>query len=101
MKFKEISKFPSVNKDLAIVVDKDLQAQEIQKQIKKFGGSTLTEIKPFDIYTGKGIDENKKSIAFNLVFSDNTKTLNDEEINSILNKIIDGLQKTLNAEIRS
>ena len=101
MKFKEISKFPSVNKDLAIVVDKNLQAQEIEKQIKKIGGSTLTEIKPFDIYTGKGIDEDKKSIAFNLVFSDSTKTLNDEEINGILNKIIDGLQKSLNATIRN
>ena len=101
MKFKEISKFPSVNKDLAIVVDKNLEAQEIEKQIKKLGGSTLTEIKPFDIYTGKGIDEDKKSIAFNLVFSDSNKTLNDEEINAVLNKIIEGLQKNINATIRS
>ena len=100
MKFKEISKFPSVNKDLSLVVDKNIEAQEIAKQIKKYAGSKLVEIKPFDVYTGTGIPENKKSIAFNLVFSDKDKTLNDEEINEIMNKIIEGVEKNLGAEIR-
>ena len=100
MKFKEISKFPSVNKDLAVVVDKNIEAQEIGKQIKKFAGSSLTEIKPFDVYTGAGIEENKKSIAFSLTFSDKNKTLNDEEINQIMQKVIEGLGKSLGAEVR-
>ena len=100
MKFKEISKFPSVNKDLSLVVDKNIEAQEIAKQIKKYAGSELVEIKPFDVYTGTGIPESKKSIAFNLVFSDKDKTLNDEEINEIMNKIIEGVEKNLEAEIR-
>ncbi len=100
MKYKEISKFPSVNKDLSIVVDKNIEAQELSKQIKKYGGSKLTQIKPFDVYMGKGIDDNKKSISFNLVFSDNDKTLNDEEINDIMKKIIEGIEKNSGAEIR-
>ncbi len=100
MKYKEISKFPSVNKDLSIVVDKNIEAQELSKQIKKYGGSKLTQIKPFDVYMGKGIEEDKKSVSFNLVFSDNDKTLNDEEINDIMKKIIEGIEKNSGAEIR-
>ena len=100
MKYKEISKFPSVNKDLSLVVDKTIESAEIAKQIKKLGGGNLTQIKPFDIYMGKGIEENKRSITYNLVFSDNDKTLNDEEINTIMQKIIEGLEKNIGAEIR-
>lgn len=100
MKFKEISKFPTVNKDLSLVVDKNIEAQEIAKQIKKYAGSKLQDCKPFDVYTGAGIAENKKSIAYNLVFGDKDKTLNDEEINEIMQKIIEGVEKNLGAEIR-
>ena len=100
MKFKEISKFPSVNKDLSLVVNKNIEAQELAKQIKKFAGSKLSDIKIFDVYTGTGIEEDKKSISFNLVFSDNNKTLNDEEINEIIQKIIEGVKKSSGAEIR-
>lgn len=100
MKFKEISKFPSVNKDISLVVDKNTESLELAKQIKKYAGSKLSEIKPFDVYTGTGIAENKKSISFNLVFSDKDKTLNDEEINEIMQKIIEGVEKSSGAEIR-
>lgn len=100
MKFKEISKFPSVNKDLSLVVDKSVESLEISKQIKKYAGSKLTDIKTFDVYTGAGIDEDKKSISFNLTFSDKEKTLNDTEINDIMKKIIEGVEKSLGAQIR-
>ena len=100
MKYKEISKFPSVNKDLSLVVDKNIEAQEIEKQIKKYAGSKLTDIKVFDVYTGTGIPEGQKSISFNLVFSDNDKTLNDEEIAEVMQKVITGAEKNLGAEIR-
>ena len=62
MKYKEISKFPSVKKDLAVVVDKNITSEEIAAVIKKAGGSSLSKIEVFDVYTGKGIEENKKSI---------------------------------------
>ena len=93
MKYKEISKFPSVKKDLAVIVDRDITSEEIAKQIKKAAGSLLLSSKIFDVYTGTGIDENKKSIAYSLEFGTMDRTLTDEEINNILNKIIESLEK--------
>ncbi len=99
MKYKEISKFPSVKKDLAVIVEKDVTSEEIAKQIKKLAGNLLIGSKIFDVYTGTGIAENKKSIAYSLEFGTSDRTLTDEEINAILEKIIEGLEKQ-GAEIR-
>lgn len=100
MKYKEISKFPSIKKDLALVVDKKLTAQEISTKIKKYAGSMLDSQEVFDVYTGKGIDEDKKSIAFSLTFAKTDRTLTDEEINEVMEKIIAGVKKDLKAELR-
>lgn len=100
MKYKEISKFPSVKKDIAVIVDKDITAQEVANVIKKSAGSILTNIKLFDLYTGKGIEENKKSLAYSLTFEDSKKTLTDEEVNAVLQTIIVNLEKKINAELR-
>ena len=100
MKFKEISKFPSVKKDIAVIVDKEKTAGEVAMAIKKAGGSLLTNVDLFDVYTGTNIDENKKSLAYSLTFEDSKKTLTDEEINKEMDKIIDVLSKKLNAELR-
>lgn len=93
MKYKEISKYPSVKKDLSFVVDKNVTAGEIATNIKKAAGSLLIGSEVFDIYTGAGIEENKKSIAYSLEFGTNDRTLTDEEINQILEKIITHLEK--------
>ena len=93
MKYKEISKFPSVKKDLAVVIDKDITSEEIAKQIKKLAGNLLLGSKIFDVYTGENIEENKKSIAYSLEFGATDRTLTDDEINAILEKIIAGLEK--------
>ena len=100
MKYKEISKFPSVKKDVAFVVDKSLTSEEIEKAIKNGGGSILTNIEIFDVYTGIGIGLDKKSMAYSLTFSDNKKTLTDEEVNSSMEKIIDTVSKKCGAELR-
>ena len=100
MKYKEYSKFPSVKKDLAVVVDKEVTSAEIATLIKKAGGSNLSKIDVFDVYTGKGIEENKKSIAYSLTFEKMDRTLTDEEINESLTKIIDMLEKKIGAELR-
>lgn len=100
MKYKEISKFPSVKKDLAVVVDKNVTAEEIAVLIKKAGGSALSKIEAFDVYTGKGIDENKKSIAYSLTFEKMDRTLTDEEINQSMEKIVEMLNKKIGAELR-
>lgn len=101
MKYHEISKYPSIKKDLAIVVDKDITSEAVEKVIQKAAGKLLTESKVFDVYTGKNMEENKKSIAYSLTFVANDKTLTDEEVNPILEKIIEAVKKELKAELRS
>lgn len=93
MKYKEISKFPVVKKDLAVVVDKNITAGEIASYIKKAAGSLLIAAEVFDVYLGAGMEENKKSIAYSLEFGANDRTLTDEEINQVLEKIIQNLEK--------
>ena len=100
MKYKEISKFPSVKKDVAFLIDKKVVSKDIEKVIKNSGGSILSNIEVFDVYTGKNIDENKKSIAYSLNFIDNKKTLTDEEVNNLLEKIIKNVCDKFGAELR-
>ena len=99
MKFKEISIYPSIKKDIAIMIDKNITADEISKVIKKAGGNLLVKYEIFDIYTSALLGD-KKSIAYSLTFGSNTKTLTDDEVNPVLNKIIESLEKNLNAELR-
>ena len=100
MKYKEISKFPRIKKDLALVVDKAMEAQTISKVIKQAGGKLLIDIEVFDVYTGEHVGEGRKSIAYALSFGADDRTLTDEEINNTLNKIILATEKELNAELR-
>ena len=100
MKYKEISKFPSIKKDIAFVVDKSSTSKEIEKVIKNAGGSLLTEIEVFDVYTGAIIGLDKKSIAYSLTFSDNKKTLTDDEVNGLMEKVMENVCKKFGAEIR-
>ncbi len=92
MKFKEISKFPVIKKDIAILVSKDMTSKEVEMLIKKKAGKLLLDIKVFDVYEGKNIDENMRSIAYSLTFGANDRTLNDDEINSVLDNIIKDLE---------
>ena len=101
MKYKEFSKFPSIKKDLAVVVDKDVTSEQIGTWIKKAAGSSLSNIDVFDVYTGKGIEENKKSIAYSLTFEKMDRTLTDEEINESLEKVVEVLEKKLGATLRA
>lgn len=99
MKYKEISKYPTVNKDLSVIVENNLQSMEIAKQIKKSAGSLLIESKVFDEYKGKGIEKGKKSLTYSLSFGANDRTLTDDEINKVLEKVIASLNKI--GEVRS
>lgn len=101
MKYKEISKYPSVKKDLSVIVDKNEEAQKIALAIKKAAGKLLIESKVFDVYTGSSIVEGKKSIAYSLEFGAQDRTLTDEEINLAMEKIISALEKEFGAELRS
>ena len=100
MKYKEISKFPNVKKDVAFIVAKNLESKDIEKVIKNAGGSLLTDIEVFDVYTGSNVQKKKKSIAYSLTFERMDRTLTDEEINNSLAKIIEMLEKKIGAELR-
>ena len=100
LKYKEAPKYPGISKDMAFIVDKNITSEDISKTIKSSGGRMLTNIEVFDIYTGDKIDKNKKSIAFSLTFEDESKTLTDEEVSIIFNKIIDKVIDKYNAILR-
>ena len=91
MKFKEISKFPTIKKDIAVLVNKKITSKEVETLIKKKAGKLLQDINVFDVYEGKNIAKDLRSIAYSLTFGANDRTLSDDEINTILDNIISDL----------
>ena len=100
LKFKEFSKFPGISKDVAFILPKDTLNDDVISTIKQGGGKLLNRVEVFDYYEGDKIDENKKSIAYNLYFESNDKTLSDEEIIPSFEKIIELVVKKHNAILR-
>ena len=99
-KYVEVPKFPAVERDIAIIVDEKVEVGQIEKIITKKSKKWLEEAKLFDIYRNEKIGENKKSVAYSLIFRDKNKTLSDQEINTTMESIIKELEKTLGAELR-
>ena len=98
--FKPISKFPTIERDLAILVDDNILYQDVYDNMKNSAGSLLSSISLFDIYKGEHIPAGKKSMAFNLVFSSNERTLSVEEIDELVKNILKTLKDNLQAELR-
>ena len=101
IKYKEISKYLGMEKDVAFVVNKNIKNKDIIDVIKKSGGKLLTNIEVFDIYVGDKINEDEISIAYKLTFTDNTKTLTEEEVMNIFNNIIKDVENKLGAKVRN
>ena len=99
-KYTEIPKFPAVERDIAIVVDEDVEVGQIEKIITKKANKLLEKLELFDVYRDEKLGKNKKSIAYSLTFRVNDRTLTDEEISGIINGIISDLKIELNAELR-
>ena len=105
-KYHEVPKFPAVERDIAIIVDEGIEVGEIEKTIirkaRKLlkGKKSLEELKLFDIYRDEKIGENKKSVAYSLVFRDLSKSLSDDEINPVMEEITKELENKFNAELR-
>jgi phenylalanyl-tRNA synthetase beta chain len=97
---KAISKFPAVQRDLAMIVPKQLQYEEVEKTVQKIKPGTLQEIRLFDIFESEKLGAGKKSMAINFTFSDEEKTLTDKEIDGWMSRIMTTLEKDLQAEIR-
>lgn len=98
--YTEISKFPAVSRDLALLLDKSVEFSEIEKIAYQTEKKLLKEVCLFDVYEGNKLPEGKKSYAVNFILQDNDKTLNEKQIEAIMSKLINNLTKQLNAELR-
>ena len=98
--YKEISRFPSVKRDIAILVDKSVSASEVLNLLKEELGEGLRDVRLFDVYEGKGIDSDKKSLALSLTFESQTATLTEEEIVEYADKSLNALRREFKAELR-
>ena len=105
-KYTEAPKFPAAERDIAVIVDEDVQVGDIEKAITKKckkllkGQKGLEELKLFDIYRDEKIGKNKKSVAYSLIFRDKTKSLSDDEINPVMEEITKELEEKFGAELR-
>ena len=98
--FKELSKFPAVKRDLALLLDKDVQFAEIEKIAYETEKKLLREVTLFDVYEGKNLEAGKKSYAVSFLLLDETQTLNDKQIDKIMSKLIANLENKLGAKLR-
>jgi phenylalanyl-tRNA synthetase beta chain len=93
--------FPPVLEDLAFVVEESLPAEQVSKMILQTGGKTVTDVKLFDVYRGGQVGAGKKSLAYSLTYQDPERTLTDEQVAKIRNKIVRRLEKELGAKLRA
>jgi phenylalanyl-tRNA synthetase beta chain len=98
--FTELSKFPSVSRDLALLIDKNVEFAQIEQIARQAEKKLLKSVELFDVYEGKNLPEGKKSYAVNFILQDEQKTMGDKQIDAIMQKIITQLKNQLNAELR-
>jgi phenylalanyl-tRNA synthetase beta chain len=98
--FSEISKYPAVSRDLALLVDNGVQFAQIEQIARQTEKKLLKKVELFDVYQGKHLPEGKKSYAVNFILQDESKTLNDKAIDAIMQKLIKQLTTQLGAELR-
>lgn len=98
--FTEISKYPAVSRDLALLIDNGVEFAEIEQVARQTEKKLLKKVELFDVYQGKNLPEGKKSYAVNFILQDDTKTLNDKAIDAIMQKLIKNLTAKLGAELR-
>lgn len=98
--FSSLSKFPEVRRDLALLVDRNLASDELLAAVKNQAGEHLTDLKIFDVYMGKGIDPQRKSVAMGLTFQHPSRTLNEDEINASIDSIVQYLGAHFSATLR-
>lgn len=97
----EVSKFPEVRRDLAMLVDRAVSSSEIQSVITAHAGSALLHLKLFDVYTGKGVESIQKSIGIGLTFQHPSRTLTDDEISTAMAEVVAALETKLKAQLRN
>ncbi len=100
-RIKELSKYPEVNRDLAIVVDVDVSAAQIIGNVRENAGDSLVDLRIFDVYQGDAVEKTKKSIALGLTLQHPSRTLSEDDINEIISRCVKGLDAKFNAKLRN
>ena len=99
-KFSALSKFPSVRRDMALIVEEKVTADDIITCIQQCDEKIIKDVQIFDIYRGEGVDKGYKSIALSLILQDSTQTLTDSEIDAIFSNVLESLQNNISAKLR-
>jgi phenylalanyl-tRNA synthetase beta chain len=97
---QDVSKFPSVRRDLSLLLDREVTAAALEACIRRAAGQSLVDFTVFDVYEGEGIDSAKKSVAVGLTFQDPARTLTETEINAIVDQVTGALDRDLGARLR-
>ena len=98
--YKSIPRYPAIGRDIALVLQRDIPAAKLQQKAREIGGELLRTVRVFDVYTGENIGLDKKSIALSLVFRHDERTLTDEEVNEVHERIVRELEQEFAAELR-
>jgi phenylalanyl-tRNA synthetase beta chain len=100
LQFKRISKFPSVRRDLAIIIDESISLAVLQENVTVSASGLLSELRVFDVYRGPGVDSGRKSIALGLILQDSSRTLTDVDADAVVTAVVARLRDELSASIR-
>ncbi|PYZ97273.1 phenylalanine--tRNA ligase subunit beta [Alteribacter lacisalsi] len=101
VRYEPIPRFPSIDRDIALVVDEKVSAGRIEAVIREEGGHLLRDVKLFDLYEGENLDRGKKSVAFALRYLDPERTLTDDDVSTVHNRVVEALEEKLGAVLRS
>jgi phenylalanyl-tRNA synthetase beta chain len=99
-KFQEISRYPAIRRDLALVLAESIAAQDILDHVRKTAGGLLVNLELFDEYRGEGIDSGRKSLALGLTLQDTSRTLNERDVETVVGRVVAGLKASFDAQLR-
>jgi phenylalanyl-tRNA synthetase beta chain len=100
IQFHELSRYPLIRRDLAVVIDENIPAAELREEVQRSTGSLLKEMVIFDVYRGQGIETGRKSIAFGLILQDSSRTLTDDDVEVVVSRVTTSLKKKFGAALR-
>lgn len=99
-RFKSLPKYPAAERDMALLIDDEIMVSQIESIIRDKGGNLVESIKLFDVYKGKQIPDNKKSVAYSIIYRSEDRTLKDEEVNKVHDEIIKAIESKLGGQLR-
>ncbi len=98
--FTPVSRYPAIQRDIALIIDQKIAASDVFKQIVKSAGSLLVNLELFDQYHGEHVDFGKKSLAYTLTLQHSSRTLRDEEVENVMHRVLEQLKEGLGAQLR-